>query len=456
MREIGAQASVNPLVRCDAAKGFGVGFISGSRRVVANCLAISYGGGSRGLWTVKVIGELIESIAGRAGLKNVRESGESLTKPGKSPAGGLVEKLRDVLGSDLLDYGQTVIAGMKNTTGQSDPDRGDVFGQAQSTFSDVNDTLRSAVPDSDWEGAGSYAYADQNTRQQLRAGAMADADHEVHKVLFREAAQITLRRGYLDDQYNFLANTSYVTFPLQFIPRYGEAMKMAIEIGALQTALGESYYQMNRLQSEVARNAAELQQAVGRYSGVADGAELPGGAVNFDPPSPPPAAIPTERSQPHIAPEVIAGSPSGSGAIAPALGGDSGPAITADPVAAPQPMVAAALPPLPQVPPLATALPAVGGLVSGAVPVAGQPAATPGRHRSKKAGRPRDDQRPGGDDTDRLADDDKDPTKAASGAAESERAPISNPDKLQAPLAVTLDSDNPPGPPAGTPPQDRK
>ena len=117
---------------------------------------------------------------------------------------------------------------------------------------------------------------------------MADADHEVHKVLYREAAQITLRRGYLDDQYNFLANTSYVTFPLQFIPRYGEAMKMAVEIAALQAALGESYYQMNQLQSEVAQNAADLQQAVGRYSGVADGAELPGAAVNFDPPPPPP------------------------------------------------------------------------------------------------------------------------------------------------------------------------
>ena len=44
-----------------------------------------------------------------------------------------------------------------------------------------------------------------------------------------------------------------MTFPLQFIPRYGEAMKMAVEIAALQAALGESYYQMNQLQSEVVR-----------------------------------------------------------------------------------------------------------------------------------------------------------------------------------------------------------
>jgi hypothetical protein len=399
---------------------------------------------------VKVIGELIESIAGRAGLKNVREFGESLTMPRSGPSGGgaagLVEKLLDVFGSDLLDHGQAVIAGMKRTTGQGDPEHGDAFGKSQSMFDDVNETLKSAVPDNGWDGAGSYAYADQNTRQRLRADAMAGADHEVHKVLFREAAQITLRRGYLDDQYNFLANTSYVTFPLQFIPRYGEAMKMAIEIHALLTALGESYYQMNQLQSEVAQNAAQLQEAVGRYSGVADGAELPSAAENFDPPPPPPGGgahsgtLTFERPQPRTAPGEIVRSSGVSGGIAPTPAGVSGPTFAVDTATTPQPMAAGLppLPPLPQLPPVPPL-----GLA------AGQPAATPGRRRSKKATRPRDDK------TDELAGDDKDPTTAASGAAESERAPVSNPDRPHAPLAARLDSDNSPGPPTGTPPQDK-
>jgi EspA/EspE family len=368
---------------------------------------------------VKVIGELIETIAGGAGLENVREVGERLTKSDTGLAGGrageLVEKLLDVVGSDLLDYGQSVITGMKNTTGQGDPEKGDAFGEAQSTFNAVNETLKSAVPDDGWDGSGSYAYADQNTRQQLRSEAMADADHEVHKVLYREAAQITLRRGYLDDQYNFLANTSYVTFPLQFIPRYGEAMKLAIEIGALQTALGESYHQMNRLQSEVAQNAAELQQAVGRYSGVADGAELPGAAVHFDPPPPPGG---------------IAGPSGVSGGIDP--------------------------PPLPQVPPLGSLLSPVAGCVTGAAPAAGQLTAAPAQRRAKK-GRPRDEEST--DHEDKA--DDKDPTGAASGNGESERAPVHaernpNSERLHTPVAARLDADNSPGPPAGTPPQDRR
>ena len=420
---------------------------------MANCLAISCGNDGRGLWMLKVIGELIEGIAGRAGLKNVREFGESLTKPGKAVSGsraeGLLEKLRDVLGSDLLEYGQTVIAGMKNTTGQGNPEPGDAFGQAQSEFNGVNETLKSALPDNGWDGAGSYAYADQNTRQQLRSAAMADADHEVHKVLYREAAQITLRRGFLDDQFNFLADTSYVTFPLQFIPRYGEAMKLAIEIGALQTALGESYYQMDQLRSEAAENAAELQQAVGRYSGLADGAELPGAAVNFDPPAPPPGGgaasgkIPIERSQPLIAAGGIAGSSGVSGGIAPELGGISGPTAAADTAMGPglQPM-AVGPPPVPQVPALGAVLIPLGGLVTGAMPAAaGQPAATADRPRSKRAARPSDDGQPKDGETDEFAkDDDKDQTKAAPGDAESERAPVSNPDLLQAPHAARLGS----------------
>lgn len=39
---------------------------------------------------------------------------------------------------------------------------------------------------------------------------------------------------------------------------------------------------MSQLQSEVTQTAAALQQAVGRYAGVAEGADLPGAALGFD------------------------------------------------------------------------------------------------------------------------------------------------------------------------------
>jgi hypothetical protein len=197
---------------------------------------------------VELIGELIEAVSRRTGSPNPRP------------------------GSDLLEIGQTLIAGMKETTGTADPDTGAVFSAGQSGFDKLGETLRSAVPDDSWVGAGARGYADQNTRQQLRAENMAEADRTVHRVLFREAAQITLRRAVLDEHANFLANASGATLPLQLIPHYGEAAKLAIEVSALQIALEASADQLCRLHSDVVANAAELQQAVGRYSAVADGA----------------------------------------------------------------------------------------------------------------------------------------------------------------------------------------
>jgi hypothetical protein len=113
-------------------------------------------------------------------------------------------------------------------------------------------------------------------------------------------------------------------------------------------------------------------------------------------------------------------------------------------------------PPLPQVPPLGSLLSPVAGFVTGAAPAAGQLAAAPAHRRAKK-GRPRDEEPT--DHEDKA--DDKEPTKAASGVGESECAPVHaepdpNSERLHTPVAARLDADNSPGPPAGTPPRDRR
>lgn len=117
---------------------------------------------------------------------------------------------------------------------------------------------------------------------------MADADQAVLAVLAREAVQIKLRRDTLDDQSDILARTSHATFPLQFVPHYGEAAKLAIESTALSGALRIGAQALHDLHDDVSANAAELSQAVGRYDGVADGADVPG--EDFNPPQPPSGA----------------------------------------------------------------------------------------------------------------------------------------------------------------------
>jgi hypothetical protein len=198
------------------------------------------------------------------------------------------EASAEAVGADLLDSGALIIAGMKMTTGEGEPDPGVSFRHGRDGFDEAGGTLRSAVPDDSWGGAASRAYADQNTRQQLRSEAMADADEAVFSVLVRESLQIKARRDTLDTQSDLLARTSSATFHLQFIPRYGEAAKLAIESAALNSALQLCAYTLYELHSEVSANAAELGQAVGRYAGVADTAA---DAVDFNPPPAPDTVV---------------------------------------------------------------------------------------------------------------------------------------------------------------------
>jgi hypothetical protein len=69
--------------------------------------------------------------------------GELLIKWNMEPAGGGAD---EVAGSGLLDFGQSVTTGL-TSTGHGDPERGEAFGLVQSTFTGVNATLRSGVPD---------------------------------------------------------------------------------------------------------------------------------------------------------------------------------------------------------------------------------------------------------------------------------------------------------------------
>lgn len=445
---------------------------------------------------MKGIGELIEVISQRAGLDNVREVGESLKShrrtpgspgPGEHTPSSRVDEakdLLDVVGSDLLEFGQMLIGEMKSTTGEGAPDTGALFGRGQSAFSRAGQTMQSAGPDDRWEGAGSRAYADQNTRQQLRTEAMADADLEVHRILYREAGQITLRRKFLDDYSNFLANTSYVTFPLQFIPRYGEAAKMALEAVAVQNAMLLSGEQMYRLQSEVNENAAALQQALGRYLSVDDGAEKSGAVADYGPPPHPPGGGSPTAGTPLETP-VSDGGPAGGGSA----GGGTTVAAPAAPVALPEmPTLGASAPevaiPTVSAPPatagqsapatgessasgatsaagsaLGTLAGSLAGLVAGVVVAAAERA-------EQQAERDRDDGGPDGAQSPERSDDDEEPKKAdavaAAGDHASGPAPVDSgaqfdSDDPQAPVAaVKLDPDTSPGPPAGTSPQDTK
>ena len=441
---------------------------------------------------MKGIGELVELILGKAGRKNLSTPRKNPDDGPETPAGVVFRELVEAIGSEVLGIGQWLVSQMKRTTGEGAPENGLRFGQAYKQFNAVDDTLQVAVPNESWGGSGSHAYADQNTRQQVRSETMADADREVLKVLSREAFQINYHRDKLEGQYNFLGELSKYTFALQFIPRYGEAAKIAIELAAVQSALSASSVELYQLHSEVNQNAAELQQTVGRYSGVAHTAELSGADFGGPPPPPPgsPPLHPIERSRrKHTSPTVPSSPPSrptpptdGAPLLSalpappvPSVGGTSGAGGEAS-GAEPSDQAPPAMPDLlsmPSVPenppagfaagpgsgggsPLGSLMSPLGGLPSGAPQAAGQRAVSSGgpaavdKDANAKAAKGEDEQK-NDEEKDKHAKNDKD--AATPGEGGSEPAPVHievdvDPDRLQGPVTVTLDPDNPRGPSA--------
>jgi hypothetical protein len=109
----------------------------------------------------------------------------------------------------------------------------------------------------------------------------------------------------------------------------------------------------------------------------------------------------------------------------------------------------------------------IGGLLTGPAQAAGQRAASPGQVGGRdtagddKADKAKDTEDEDETDEDETDEDDKDAATAAPGDGGSERAPIHvevvfDPDRPDAPVTVRLDPDNPPEPPAGTSPQDKR
>jgi hypothetical protein len=217
--------------------------------------------------------------------------GPPATAPSRT--GEIGDFLLDAVGSTILIGGQRLLARMRRTLGDGTPEDGKAFGVAGKQFRATDRVLGAAVPSGDWTGAGSDAYTQQNARQQLRAGSLADADHEVHRVLAGEAYQVTFHRNQIDELYNWLGELSQYTRWLELVPRYGEAAKVVVESAAVQTALTSAECELNNMRQEAADNAARLRDLVDHYQGIAASALLPEGGFEG-----PPAPGATDRGSP--------------------------------------------------------------------------------------------------------------------------------------------------------------
>ncbi|MBI3227740.1 MAG: hypothetical protein HYZ39_22065 [Mycolicibacterium cosmeticum] len=306
--------------------------------------------------------------------------------PPKKNSSPVVDAAVEAVGSQILTVGQALLTQMKDTLGEGDPDDGQAFGAAADRLRSADAGLGAAALAERWTGAGSDAYADQNSRQRLRAESVADTDHEVHRVLAGEAFQVGYHRRQIDELYNWLGELSEYTQWLDLVPRYGDAAKLVVETAAVNTAVTSAGFELANMHHEASENAGRLKDLVGRYQAIAATAELPD--TGFGGPAPggavaDPGHLPAPPDEP--------GAPTRGGSVAPdpdfgpmggAIGvpedsapGDAGqqgsPAALAGPVgiAGMVPALAAAL-----TTPLGALLAPAGGLVAAAVQAAVQAA----------------------------------------------------------------------------------
>ena len=370
----------------------------------------------------------------------------------------------------ILSGGQLVTAGMKLTTGFGDPEDGARFGQGGARLHGAAATMMSAQTAESWSGVGASAYSAQDVKQMTRTRAMAAADHEVHGVLATEAYQVGFHRDRLDGLYNWLADVGLVTSALGLIPGVGHGLKAAAEAQAVLVAVGRSSLELDQLASEVEGNAAALQQLVGRYENVEQTANLSQVAADEDPPPPPPPRAPGERSPDEESldkpPENEPTTPPAN--QAPPEGASEGPAqFVAPPVIGGPSQVPPATPPAavaqgPASPARsATGAPPMGGMPpaamsAGAAPMAPAPGIPIGlikdavlaALKEEAERRAADDEKDKDDDGEE--DEKGDDGDGKSGEAKDDEAAGpggSDTSQLTTPIAVTVDSENPIGPP---------
>lgn len=312
------------------------------------------------------------------------EGREEPSQAPQGPTGKLGKAIKGAAGSEILDAGQILIGGMRLTTGWGDPARGEQFGQGSRRFNAAGDTVKSAFPTDDWQGAGADSYGAANRGQAGRTSALAVLDRGVQTVIAREAYQVAYHRDKLDDASNYLGDLSYVTWSIALIPGVGRAMKAAVELAAVQSALSLCSFELYHLSQEAGENAEQLQDLAGEYSAFAQTkaappdfddvppppADDPTGSVPTDQrrPSPPaadggrvPSAAPPPGSSPAVG--AVGGPPLGTPAAAPAAVAGRPPE---QPVAPAEPSAAAAMP-TEAMSGMTSAFGAVGGMIGAVV-----------------------------------------------------------------------------------------
>lgn len=177
------------------------------------------------------------------------------------------------VGATLVEAGLMVIDSMRRTTGSGVPERGEAFRLGAQRFLAAGDLAGSAQP-RDWTGPAAQTYARANQGHIGSVTSIAALDSAVHAVLARQADQVLHHRSEIDEEADRLAHLSRTSRDLDSAHGVGAAMKAAVEMAAVNSALDACTEALSRLSQLAKENNDELRGIAGEYADLADLADL--------------------------------------------------------------------------------------------------------------------------------------------------------------------------------------
>ncbi|MEN4398657.1 EspA/EspE family type VII secretion system effector [Mycolicibacterium senegalense] len=171
----------------------------------------------------------------------------------------------------IIANGLLGINTMQATLGVGDPNDGSDFTTGAEALRKIQSGLEGTAPTDNWVGEASESYAQQNQKQHERAGKLAQVDGEVQKVINEQAAQVTEARNVLDISATVLTAAIPAAIIASFTlpPPVGQALKTAIEIGAVAGSVPRCVLTMDMLGVHTLRNASQIENAISKYNALA-------------------------------------------------------------------------------------------------------------------------------------------------------------------------------------------
>jgi Excreted virulence factor EspC, type VII ESX diderm/EspA/EspE family len=228
---------------------------------------------------IKQAGQVIETVAKRAGLDKLVGFGKAVGKY----VGPLA-----IAPTPILQGGQKAIEAMRWATGDDDngTEDGEAFFTGASGFRDQNELQQQLHPDSNWEGGSApAAYTRRVTDQQDRLSILSQADSDVAFVINREVGELNETRRILDNLHNWLAEYGEYTQTLGVIPVVGKHIQMEAETLAVTLALKDAGAKMWDMHDYANANAEGVRESLGSYEEVAAGAVQQDSTGDFDAPA---------------------------------------------------------------------------------------------------------------------------------------------------------------------------